>query len=400
MDLVESASIGLWVGVGTRFEEPRDNGVAHLLEHMAFKGTRRRTARQIAEEIEAVGGHLNAYTGREQTAYYARVLADDVPLALDILSDILLESTFAPEELERERHVILQEIGQAADTPDDIVFDHFQAAAYPNQAIGRPVLGTRETVAQMPRQAIDSYLDRTYKGPQMVLSASGKVNHDDIVQLAEKAFEKLDGLPAAEPDAARYVGGAHLEDRPLEQVHAVLGFEGFGVHDPDFFALSVYGTLLGGGMSSRLFQEVRENRGLAYSIYSFSSSYRDGGLVSIYAGTGEEQSEELFEVLCDQLLDVRSNIDDGEIERAKTQLRAGILMGLESTMGRCEHLAQNILTHNRPLTPAEIGEKLDAVDKAAIIRVGDRILSSRPTVAMMGPINGFDAHDYVVRRLA
>lgn len=400
MDLVESASIGLWVGAGTRFEEPRDNGVAHLLEHMAFKGTRRRAARQIAEEIEAVGGHLNAYTGREQTAYYARVLADDVPLALDILSDILLESTFAPEELERERHVILQEIGQAADTPDDIVFDYFQAAAYPDQAIGRPVLGTRDTVAQMPRQAIDAYLDRTYKGPQMVLSASGKVDHAHIVDMAEKAFEKLDGVPAMEPEAATYVGGAHQEDRPLEQVHAVLGFEGFGVHDPDFFALSVYGTLFGGGMSSRLFQEVRENRGLAYSIYSFSSSYRDGGLVSIYAGTGEGQCEELFEVICDQLLDVQSNIEDEEIDRARTQLRAGILMGLESTMGRCEHLAQNILTHNRPLTPAEIGEKLDAVDKAAIIGVGERILSSRPTVALMGPINGFDAHDYVVRRLA
>ncbi|MEM8915341.1 MAG: pitrilysin family protein [Pseudomonadota bacterium] len=400
MDGVESASLGLWVGAGTRFEEPASNGVAHLLEHMAFKGTERRAARQIAEEIEAVGGHLNAYTSREQTAYYSRILADDVPLALDILSDILMNSTFEPTELERERQVILQEIGQAADTPDDIVFDHFQMTAYPDQALGRPVLGTRDTVAQMPRQAIDTYLGQTYTGPQMVLSASGKVDHEQIVRLASEVFAKLDQSPAPPPQAAQYSGGAYLEDKALEQVHVVIGLEGVGAYDPDLYALTIYSALLGGGMSSRLFQEVREERGLAYNIHSFTSIYRDSGLFAVYAGTGEGMVEELTGVICDQLLEVQTTLDDEEIERARAQLRASILMSMESTMTRCEHLAQNILTHDRPLSPAELGEKLNAVDRKSLIAVGERLLASKPTVAVLGPTNGFDAHDHVVRRLA
>ena len=397
---VESASIGLWVGAGTRFEEPAANGVAHFLEHMAFKGTERRGARQIAEEIEAVGGHLNAYTSREQTAYYARVLAADVPLALDLLADILMHSTFEPEEMERERSVVLQEIGQVADTPDDLVFDQFQTAAYPDQAIGRPVLGTRETVTGFARTTIERYLGGTYRAPHMVLSAAGKVDHQTIVAQAEEAFAGLASSAAAQPEGARYAGGAHVEDKPLEQVHAVLGFEGVSVHDPDFYAMSLFSAVLGGGMSSRLFQQVREERGLAYTIHSFTSSYRDSGIFGVYAGTGENQAEELTAVVCDQLIDALSSLTADEIDRARAQLRAGILMGLESTMSRCEHLANNLLVHNRPLTPGEIEEKLDAVEKDSLIRVGERLLASPPTVAMMGPTNGFDAHGYLVRRLA
>ncbi|MBT5414884.1 MAG: insulinase family protein, partial [Rhodospirillaceae bacterium] len=297
MPTVESASVGVWVRAGARDERPEQNGIAHLLEHMAFKGTARRSPRAIAEEIEAVGGHLNAFTSREQTAYYARVLADDVPLAVDLLADILQHSTLDADELAREREVVVQEIGQAHDTPDDIVFDHFQAVAYPDQAMGRPVLGTAETVRAMDRDTVGAYLARHYRGTRMILAAAGRVEHDALVELAGAAFEALPPGEAGEIEPAIYKGGEAREARELEQLHLVLGFPGFAFEDEDYYALSVFSTLYGGGMSSRLFQEVREERGLAYSIYSFHSSYTDGGLFGVYAGTSGSDAEELLDVI-------------------------------------------------------------------------------------------------------
>nr|WP_295831449.1 pitrilysin family protein [uncultured Azospirillum sp.] len=397
---VQSVSLGCWVGVGTRNEAASVNGVAHLVEHMLFKGTRRRSAFRISEEIENVGGQLNAYTTREQTAYYAKVLHEDAPLALDILSDMIQHSTLDAEELVRERTVVLQEIGQSADTPDDIIFDHFQSTAYPGQAIGRPVLGSAEIVGALPREALVDYIAGHYGAPGMVLSAAGRIEHDRMVDLAMKAFGDLPSGAPPKPETARYTGGDFREDRDLEQMHLVLGFDGVGVHDPDFYAHSVLSTLLGGGMSSRLFQEVREKRGLVYSIYTFTGGYHDGGLFGVYAGTGEDEVAELVPVVCDEIAKVGADVTEDEVARARAQLKAGTLMALESTMSRCEQLGQQMLIYDRPVPVEEIVAKIDGVDRDAVVKAASRLRASRPTVAALGPIAKLESYDRIAERLA
>ncbi|PWC47622.1 M16 family metallopeptidase [Azospirillum melinis] len=397
---VQSVSLGCWVGVGTRNEAASVNGVAHLVEHMLFKGTRRRSAFRISEEIENVGGQLNAYTTREQTAYYAKVLHEDAPLALDILSDMIQHSTLDAEELVRERTVVLQEIGQSADTPDDIIFDHFQSTAYPGQAIGRPVLGSAEIVGSLPREALVDYIAGHYGAPGMVLSAAGRIEHDRMVDLAFKAFGDLPSGAPPKPETARYTGGDFREDRDLEQMHLVLGFDGVGVHDPDFYAHSVLSTLLGGGMSSRLFQEVREKRGLVYSIYTFTGGYHDGGLFGVYAGTGEDEVAELVPVVCDEIAKVGADVTEDEVARARAQLKAGTLMALESTMSRCEQLGQQILIYDRPVPVEEIVAKIDGVDRESVVKAASRLRASRPTVAALGPIAKLESYDRIAERLA
>jgi predicted Zn-dependent peptidase len=386
IETVESATVGVWCDVGTRDERPQVNGVAHMLEHMLFKGTRRRSAAAIAEEIEAVGGHMNAYTAREQTAYYARVLKGDVELAVDMIADIMQHSLFDAEEMDRERAVILQEIGQAHDTPDDIVFDHFQAAAYPGQGVGRAVLGRADVVRRLKRETVQGFLARHYAPGRLVLAAAGNVDHDRLVQLAGEKFDALPP-PAENPRAAaRYRGGDKREKRKLDQVHLVLGFEGMGFLDPDFYPLQVMSTVLGGGMSSRLFQEVREKRGLVYSIYSFAGSLRDGGLFGIYAGTGENRLGELMPVVAGEIGKLARSVGDAEVARARAQLKAGTLMALESTSHRCEQLAQQLLVYGRPIPVPEIVAKIEAVDAAAVTRVMRRVAATRPTIAAIGPI--------------
>lgn len=387
MDGVESATVGVWVGAGTRYEDAQTNGVAHLLEHMAFKGTESRSPQAIAEEIEAVGGSLNAYTSREQTAYHARVLGTDVGLAVDLLADILQRSTFDGDELARERTVVFQEIGQAEDTPDDVIFDRYQTVCYPDQPMGWPILGTLESVDNLSREAIRGYLKRNYLAGHMILAAAGDVDHEHILELAEKAFDALASKAPPTPKPAKYGGGDFREARPLEQLHLVLGFEGLSYRDPDFYALSVYSTLLGGGMSSRLFQEVREKRGLVYSIHSFSASYTDGGLFGIYAGTGEKEAAELLPVIADTIQATAANVEAEEVARAKAQLKAGILMARESSSARAEQLAGQLLIYDRPLSPEEIVAKIEAVDGAAIARVVTRLCKSAPTLAALGPIS-------------
>ena len=399
IDTVDTVSLGIWVDVGTRHEPPEINGVAHFLEHMAFKGTERRSARAIAEEIEAVGGHLNAYTSRESTAYYAKVLKEDVPLALDILADILQHSTFDPEELERERTVILQEIGQANDTPDDIIFDYFQERAFPDQAMGRPVLGSPEIIRGLRREAVVTYLRDHYSAEKMVVAAAGNVEHERLVDLAATLLSELPAQRAVTTEPARYAGGDRREERDLEQLHLVLGFPGVVLGDPDYYAASVLSTAFGGGMSSRLFQEIREKRGLVYAIHSFAHSYRDGGLFGVYAGTGETEAAELVPALCEET----ARLDDGfttvELNRAKAQMKAGLLMSLESTSARCEQLAQHLLIHGTPFNPPEIVRRIEEVDDAAIRRVVGRWRSAPPTLAAVGPLSGLEQFDRVRARL-
>lgn len=397
---VETVCVGVWVGVGTRHEPAPVNGVAHLLEHMAFKGTRRRTALDIAAEIENVGGHMNAYTSRENTAYYCKVLKEDAGLALDVLADILQHSVLDDAELTRERAVVLQEIGQAHDTPDDIIFDHFQATAYPDQALGRPVLGTPEIVRALGRGDLCRYLDRHYGGRGLVVVASGAITHARFVAMVAEAFAELADRHEPETDRARFVSGEYREPRDLEQVHLLLGFDGVGYHDPDFYAANMLSTVLGGGMSSRLFQEIREKRGLAYSVYTYASAYEDGGLFGVYAGTGEADLSELVPVLADEITKVARDVGAEEVDRARAQLKASLLMGLESTMGRAEQLGQQLLVYGRPVPVEEMVAKLDAVTPDRVAALADRLFTARPTLAAMGPLSRLEPFDRLARRFA
>jgi len=400
MDHVATASLGVWVGAGARAEPAEINGVAHFLEHMAFKGTERRSARRIAEEIEEVGGILNAYTARENTAYFAKVLAEDAPLALDIVADIMLNPTFDPEELERERSVILQEIGQCFDTPDDVIFDHFQERAFSNQAMGRPVLGTLDTVGAMTREAVHGFMARRYAGDRMVLAAAGKVDHAEVVARAAEAFDALPAISDAAVEAAAYTGGEHRESRESEQAHLILGFPGPAYADPDFYATAVLNTLLGGGMSSRLFQEIREERGLVYSIFSFNSAFADSGIFGVYAGTGEADVEELVPVLCDEISRVAAEAaPEEEVARARAQVKAAMLMARESTGARCDQLGQQLLIHGRAIPVEEQVAKLEAVAPQDVRAAAERLFGAPPTLAALGPLSRLEPYEAIAARL-
>jgi len=386
MPSVETVSLGVWVNAGTRHETPEINGISHLLEHMAFKGTKRRSAQRIAEEVEAVGGNLNAYTSRDHTAYYAKVLKEDVELGVDILADILLHSSLDPVELAREQAVVLQEIAQAVDTPDDIIFDHMQATAFPAQAMGRPVLGTADLVRSFTRDTVARYMRNHYGSETMILAAAGNLDHDVVVRMAQRHFAGIERAQPAHEERARYKGGDYREERDLEQVHLVLGFDGVAYEDPDFYAMAVLSGLLGGGMSSRLFQEVRERRGLAYSVYSYPSSFSDSGLFTIYAGTGPDESAEVMPVICEEVRKVAQAVSLEEVRRSRAQIKAGILMGLESTNSRCEQLARQLMVHGRIQSVEEVVAKIDAVDQEAVLRVANRLFRTAPTVAAIGPL--------------
>ncbi|MCS6930853.1 MAG: insulinase family protein [Acetobacteraceae bacterium] len=385
MPRVETVSLGAYIAAGTRDEAAAENGVSHFLEHMAFKGTARRDAIAISAEIEGVGGHLNAYTAREQTAYYAKVLKEDAALAADIIGDILTHSVFDPAEIERERGVILQEIGQANDTPDDIVFDHFQAVAYPDQPMGRPTLGTVETVRAITRDTLLGYLSRHYAPGRIVVAAAGAIGHEALLELVAKHFQDLPAGGEARPEPARYRGGEYREEQDLDQVHIVLGFEGVPYRDPLHYPVMLLATLLGGGMSSRLFQEIRERRGLVYAISAFATPFQDSGLFQIYAGTGEAEAAELVPATLSELRRVRRDVTAEELERAKAQLRASLLMSLESTGSRCEQLARQVFVHGRLVPVEETKARIAAVTLEDVAAAARRVFSRPPTLAVLGP---------------
>ena len=400
MDRVETVSFGAYVAAGTRNEAAEENGVSHFLEHMAFKGTERRSAAAIAEEIEAVGGHINAYTAREQTAYYVKVLKEDTALGADIIGDILTHSAFDRDELERERGVILQEIGQANDTPDDIIFDHFQETAYPSQPMGRPVLGSEEIIRTLPREALVGYMRRHYTTGNTVVAAAGNLDHEHVLDLVRRHFADLPvaSVPTAQP--GRYAGGEFRETRDLDQVHIVLGFPSVAYADPDFYPTMLLSTLLGGGMSSRLFQEVREKRGLVYSVYSFTAPAMDGGLFGIYAGTGESEAAELMPVTLEELRKVQQNVSETELSRARAQVKAGLLMSLESTGSRCEQLARQMQVFGRIVPTAETVAKINAVTIPHVQAAALRLFRSAPTLAALGPAGRVPSVPVIADRLA
>ncbi|MBB3443237.1 insulinase family protein [Sinorhizobium sp. B11] len=389
MPHLESAALGVWIKSGSRNETEDEHGIAHLLEHMAFKGTARRSAREIAEEIEDVGGEVNAATSTETTSYYARVLKDHVPLAVDILADILTESAFEEEELEREKQVILQEINAANDTPDDVVFDRFSEVAYRGQTLGRPILGTPETVVSFTPQQIRTYLGRNYTTDRMFVVAAGAVEHDEFVRLVEDRFASLPTTPNAPPvmEPARYIGGNVREPRDLMDAQILLGFEGKAYHARDFYCSQILANILGGGMSSRLFQEVREFRGLCYSVYAFHWGFSDTGIFGIHAATGGENLPELVPVIIDELHKSADSIHQKEIERARAQIRAQLLMGQESPAARAGQVARQMMLYGRPISNPEMMERLEGITIERLTDLAGRLFyDTVPTLSAIGPL--------------
>jgi len=392
MPHLETASLGVWVASGSRDERRDEHGISHLLEHMAFKGTRRRSARQIAEEIEAVGGDLNAATSAETTAYYARMLKADVPLAMDVLADILSDPTFDREELVREQSVIVQEIGAVADTPDDLIFEHLNALAFPDQPIGRSILGTPKTVRSFDGGKLRDYLARHYRAPDIVVAAAGAVDHAAVVADVEQRFTGFDGpaSPLAEP--ARFGGGSHVEKRELEQVHIAIALPGVAVTDDSLYSLQVFTNVLGGGMSSRLFQEARERRGLCYSIYSFHMPYTDTGMFGLYAGTDAADTSELMRVIVGEIAGTADTLSEPEVARAKAQMKAGLLMALESSGARIEQLARQMITRGRPMPVDELVAKVDAVTVDSARAAGRALIArGKMATAVLGLGSGLES---------
>ena len=393
---IESVALGVWVKSGARNERDDEHGMAHLLEHMAFKGTGSRSAWKIASEIEDVGGEINAATSVETTSFYARVLKEDMPLAVDLLADILTDSQFDPAELEREQHVILQEIGAAHDTPDDIVFDRFTETAFRHQTLGRSILGTPETVKSFTSRQLHDFLNRQYGADRMVVVAAGGVKHDDFVREVESKLGGFREKAATEATSlAHYVGGDFREHRDLMDAQIVLGFEGRAYHVRDFYASQVLSMILGGGMSSRLFQEVREKRGLCYSVYAFHWGFSDTGVFGVHAATGKGDIAELVPVIINELQRAGEQIGQDELNRARAQYRAGLMMSHESPASRASQIARQMLLFGRPIGTEELVERLSKLTVERIADLSSRLFSTRPTVAAVGPIGALPAFESI-----
>ena len=396
-----SASIGVWVNAGGRHETLDQNGIAHFLEHMAFKGTKTRNALQIAEAIEDVGGYINAYTSREMTAYYARVLAEDTGLALDVLSDIVLNPLFEAREIEVERHVILQEIGQAHDTPDDVIFDWLQETAFPDQPLGRTILGPVERVESFHAGDLSRFVAERYAPGNIIVAAAGGVDHDQIVRAAEATFGHLEAHDGGPVEAAAFLGGETRVEKGLEQAHFACAFETPGYRDERVWTAQIFATAFGGGMSSRLFQEAREKRGLCYTIFSQIGAYSDSGLLTIYAGTSGEELGELAELTIDEIKRAADDMSPAEVARARAQMKAGLIMGLESPSSRAERLARLTAIWDRDVPLEETVAHIDAVTTGDVRDfAGEIIAKATPALALYGPVSGAPSREALVERFA
>ena len=348
-----------------------------------------------------MGGYINAYTSREVTAYYARVLKDDVALALDVIGDIVLNPVFDAAEIEVERGVILQEIGQSLDTPDDVIFDWLQERAYPDQPIGRTILGAEERVRAFGRDDLAGFVAEHYRPDRMILAAAGGVDHDQIVRIAEDMFSHLSGGKVLNVDAARFQGGEYRTEKALEQAHFALGLESPDYRDPAIYTAQIYSTALGGGMSSRLFQEVREKRGLCYTIYAQTGAYADTGMTTIYAGTSGDQIGDLARITIDELKRAADDMTPQEIARARTQMKAGLMMGLESPSSRAERLARMLAIWDRIPDLSETVDRIDSVTDADVRRFAEHMaVAARPALALYGPVGAAPDLDKLQERRA
>ena len=399
MPAFESVTFGVWNNVGSRDEHKEINGIAHFLEHMAFKGTKTKSAKQIAEKIDSVGGFINAYTSEETTAYFVKLLEQNLHVGIDVISDILQNSTFESKELEKERGVILQEIGMYLDDPSEMVGDYWQRTAFPNQSIGRLIIGKKKIIQSIEREKIVNFMQNNYHPTKMVVSAAGKINHDEFVEQITNSMTNLPKGKISDRSKATYKGGEYREEKELEQIHLILGFEGLDFYDDDYYALKIYSAIMGAGMSSRLFQEIRENRGLVYSIYAVARSFYDTGTFQVVAGTGKEEIKELLPVLCNELINAPKNLTIKEIEKSKTQLRTATLMASESTMSNAFLAVHQLFTEDKLIDIQETLEKINNVTKYSIEKVANKILASKPTIASIGPIKQLETLDKIQERL-
>ena len=382
----KTVALNVMVKVGSRDENESNNGISHLLEHMAFKGTKKRTAAQIAEEFDNIGGQNNAYTSRENTSYHCKVTDSEWKTALDILGDIVINSNFPEDELRREKLVILQEISENNDSPEDVVSDIFQESAYPGQALGRSILGNAETVKAITREQIFDYMREYYQPANMVLSAAGNIDIDELVKEAEKIFVFAHTLPLPPLKKANYQGNIAIRKKDFEQVHLAIGFEGVDYKHDDYYTQHVLSTLLGGSMSSRLFQEVREKRGLAYSIGTNVSSYEETGTFTINVGTSEEKFREVIQVSFAELAKVMTLVTEEEIERSKKQLISGLMMAAENSSYCADEAAKCLLTHGRYIPNEEVIERINWVTTRNIVSLANRLFHSKMSFAAAGKI--------------
>ena len=396
----ETVSLGIWVHTGSAYEQLKNNGISHFLEHMVFKGTASRSAIEISEEIENVGGQTNAYTSREFTAFYAKMLKEDAPLAVDVLSELIMSPQFPHDELVKEQEVVVQEIKQTYDDPSDIVFDYMQSAAFANQAMGRPILGTAELVRSFGAKELRDYMHTNYAAENMIFCAVGNVNHQELVKLVEEKMSGLQAKTSFTPDKQIYTGGYYAEKRDTEQAQVVLGFDGFSYADERYYDAMLMSTILGGGMSSRLYLEVREKRGLVYSIYSFPTFYTGAGFTGISAATDNEQVNKMLPIITDEIKKITENkVSEIELKRAKAQVKAAILMSLESSSVISEKLARQQLLFNRSVPVSETIAKIDAVNVQGIQDVAQQIFSTKPTYALVGNIDGHLEYDEICKML-
>lgn len=385
MDSVESVTLGVWVGVGSRQESARTNGTAHFLEHMVFKGTKTRNAKQIAEEVEASGGALNAWTSRECTAYHARLPSEKWQCGLDIVTDLISNHTLDSAELEREKNVILQEIGMSNDTPEDVAFDALYAAAYPQQSVGRSILGTAEVIGSLERKHLDDFARNNYKPQNIVVAAAGKIDHGQLVERVERRLGAMVGGDWQQPKPIKYAGGNKFLTKKLEQTHLVMGMSAPSYGHELYFPLLVFSAALGGGMASRLFQEIREKRGLVYSVHTFFSPYRDDGLFGIYAGTSKDKISELITAAGKEFASLSRSATAAELERAKNMLCGGVLLSMESTAVRADRLAQQLIFYGRHFPSQELIERIRAVSRPDLARVAEFLLAKPATLVVSGP---------------
>jgi predicted Zn-dependent peptidase len=401
MKEIETVTFLVLVGSGARNEENHYNGMSHFLEHMAFKGTKTRTALDVAEQFDEIGGRFNAYTSRESTVYYAKVLKSDSEIAVDILLDILQNSTYLQEEVEKERQVILQEIAQTNDTPDDIIFDYFQEIAYPEQSFGRSILGTEELIKNATREKIVEYANNNHFNDNILIAAAGKIEWQDLNKLVDSNYKGFSNLHAKYTEDVIYKGGFFAQEKDLEQVHVLYGYEGLSYKSDDFYTMQIMSLMLGGGMSSRLFQEIREKRGLVYSVGAFSSNYSDTGLFNVYGATTPENVNEFLKVSIDEIIKATNDFTENELKRAKNQVKASIMMSLESTSSRAEKLASNINAFGRYIATSEILNKIDAIDLNMIKSLlKNTITKSKPTLCAVGKVSDMMTYDDFAKKLS
>ena len=387
-----SVTLGIWVENGSRHESLEQNGISHFIEHLLFKGTKRRSAAQIAEEIDAVGGVLNAFTAKEHTCYYAKVLDENLPLAIDLLTDIFLNSSFEAEEIERERSVILQEISQAEDTPDDYVHDLFSVDFFKDHPLARPICGRAETVTTFCRDDLVDFFKSRYHPLRVIVSAAGHVRHDELVrEMSARLGSHPHGsaaisVPVQDEIAPKMGNGVFPHRKSLEQVHLCLGMAGTHQSHPQRYVAYVLNTLLGGGMSSRLFQEIREKRGKAYSVYSFAASYKDVGYFGVYAGTSVEWTEEVVELIARELKRLAAGeVKDAEIERTQGQLVGSMILGLESTDSWMSHIARNEIYFSKPVTTDEICAGIRSVTRNDVVELAQTLFRPETlTLSLLG----------------